>query len=50
MANRSSKRSKHPDLNQLAASIVAEAIDEAPQAEPQSDKKPHALHSAALVG
>lgn len=45
-----SSRPKHPDLNQLTASIVGEATDDEPRAEPQSDKNPHAAALGRLGG
>ena len=43
MPNRSSKRPKHADLNQLAASIVDAATNEQPEESAQSEKNPHAV-------
>ena len=50
MLKRSSRRPKHPDLNQLAASIVGEATNEQPEPEQQPEKNPHAAALGRLGG
>lgn len=45
------KKKSHPDLNQLAASIVAEATDENPDEQPKEDgKNPAAVALGRLGG
>jgi hypothetical protein len=48
MPNRSSKPKRPTDVNSLAASIVAEATDETPKAEPTPEELAHA--AAVMLG
>lgn len=45
-----SSRPKHPDLNQLAASLVEEATSDEPEAPAQFEKNPHAQALGRLGG
>jgi|HubBroStandDraft_2_1064218.scaffolds.fasta_scaffold616809_1 hypothetical protein len=48
MPNRSSKPKRPTDVNSLAASIVAEATDETPKADPTPEELAH--QAAVLLG